>query len=641
MIKRIIFILCCVLSLHAQKAYSQVTIGSSVEPEQASLLSIKEFAPATPGGETVKNGGIIYPRVKLQNKNELYPFFPSTASGTDDYEKVQKPNHKGLTVYNLNEDANQDLSEGVYYWDGTKWTFVQKGTEQGVFTIDNCSSDVQVNGVYSNNEALGSQNFLKLKLNVTKAGSYVITAKPDPDNGYYFSTQGVFYTTGSMEIIVPGVGTPKTYTQSGSLGDNVKIYLNNAETESCSVNVKISDSSVKPNFLMVCNSINVKGIYKKGVALDNSNYITMTINVAAGAQGATYLVETDVIEGISFSATGILPSAGPMTITLYGTGTPITTNVKTFTISTNSALSPTSTCSAVVTPVIAAKKIIAAGDTTYGLTSGGTDGCGAMIADQMNYGSNENSIVKYEGFATVETAASLANLATWTGANGSQPYDVILITYNLTPTAAQRAQLVDYVNKGGVFIYLDQNVTAANAQVVADIFEETMVSNPVSIANTCNQVIKMNPGVNDEISNGVFGDIRNGQWGEDFANSCGLTWSPRGAIIYAGATNAATGLQSTSGATVSMLRHPNKNFFWCGDSGLIHGGTGTSNTTTPFNVGSRTFGGITYPKYPVDKANYGSQAAAQRLPVCNSTIFANVMAWALNQAEMNGINSGK
>jgi len=258
----------------------------------------------------------------------------------------------------------------------------------------------------------------------------------------------------------------------------------------------------------------------------------------------------------------------------------------------------------------------------------------------MNYGGNENSIVKYEGFSSLQSqqTMSAADVRNWT--TGANPYDIIVITYNLTPDATARGLLVDYVNRGGVLIYLDQGVDALNTQVVGDMFGET-ISNPVNIGATCNQVIKMNAGVNDEISNGPFGDVRNGQWGEDFANSCGLPIVPRGAIVYASAINASTGVASTSGAQATILRHPTKNFFWCGDSGLIHGGTSTDNVTTPFWIGARVLNGVNYPHYPVDKPNYGSQAAANRLPVCNSTLFANVMAWAVKMAEENGINSGK
>lgn len=630
---------------------SQVTIGVDAVPEDAALLVLKDQEPTDPGGTSATKGGLLLPRVNLEKETELFPFFSNSSAGDEDYEKVQKLKHKGLYVYNLT--SNDYFEPGIYYWDSEKWNLVQKGVASSIFTIDNCATDVKVVGTYSNNVSLDASNYLIVKVNVTKVGSYIITAMMDsPDNGYYFTTQGVFYTTGVFDLVIPGTGTPIDFTPKTSSGDRFNIYLNNSNTPSCSFNVKVLDSSVKPNFTMVCNTVRVRGVYKKDVKLTDTNIITFNINVLAGSAGAEYHFETDEIEGMKFEATGILGEPGPMTITMTGTGAPMTTAPKEFTISSNSALSPNATCKATMVPVISAKKIIALGDYTFGLTSGGTAGCNAMLNDLMNYGDDENSIIKYEGFASLDRGTNLTNLARYTGdAAGSTPYDIIVITYNLTPTDAQRALLVNYVNKGGVLIYLDQNNTGAaglrNVQLIADIFEETGTVTADQIANigsTCNQVIKMNTGINDEISNGPFGDVRNSQWGEDYANSCGLKWVPRGAIVYAGATNAITGLPSTSGALVTMLRHPTKSFFWCGDSGLIHGGSSTGSLgnqiTTPFAVGSRVFGGITYPKYPIDRM-YADLTVTTKLPTSNSTIFANVMAWALNTAEVNGINSGK
>jgi len=140
--------------------------------------------------------------------------------------------------------------------------------------------------------------------------------------------------------------------------------------------------------------------------------------------------------------------------------------------------------------------------------------------------------------------------------------------------------------------------------------------------------------IDDEILNGPFGDVRGKVWGEDYNNSCALSTIPDGAVVYSGTKNASTGASMSNGK-VTMLRHPDKNFFWCGDSGLIHGGTSTSNTNTPFKIGEVVKNGTNYPLYPINKEGYGT---GSRQSVCNSTIFANVMAWALLQSETNGIN---
>jgi len=611
---------------------AQVTIGIQETPVPGALLQLKSVADATSNGDVNATKGLNFPRVALVKQNQLQPMYSATDAAN--LTVNQKLAHKGLVVYNLTDNPDEPLYVGLNYWDGEQWNSLEQKATQAKFEITDCSA-ITANGDYFNNSPLNSSNYLTVPVNVTKPGYYTITAVPNPANGYYFTASGQFMSTGPVTLTLQGAGQPVNFTPTGNAGDPIVVTLNN-ETAPCTPYIVVQDGTHKPYFAMACNSTQVSGVYKKGIAVTNANYITMRINVYDGAQGATWSAQTNMIDGLQFSGSGVLGPAGSQTITLYAKGIPISTASKNFTITTNSQ-STTATCNAVVTPVIAAKKIMAAGDLTYGLTSGGTAGCGAMINNVLNYGSNENSIVKYEGFATVQTATSLpSDLTAWTNT-----YDIIVITYNLTPNATQRGVLVDYVNRGGVLIYLDQGVDALNTQVVGDMFGET-ISNPVSISNTCNQVIKMNAGVNDEISNGPFGDVRNGQWGEDFSNSCGLPIVPRGAIVYAGAINASTGVASTSGAQATILRHPTKNFLWCGDSGLIHGGTDTNNTQVPFWIGARVINGINYPNYPVDKPAYGNiTTAANRLPVCNSTLFANIMAWAVKMAEENGINSGK
>lgn len=99
----------------------QVTVGADIVPMEKALLEIKDKDPLIPGGETSTTGGFLLPRVSLTKKTDLYPFYPTSAAGTSDYENMQKPNHKGLLVYNINPDPSEKLIEGLYIWDGTKW----------------------------------------------------------------------------------------------------------------------------------------------------------------------------------------------------------------------------------------------------------------------------------------------------------------------------------------------------------------------------------------------------------------------------------------------------------------------------------------------------------------------------------------
>ncbi|WP_029905094.1 hypothetical protein [Prevotella sp. 10(H)] len=84
--------------------YSQVTIGSGIEPRKGSLLELKE------DNSTGKNSdkGFSLPRVQLTS--------PTVLQVDIDTKGLE---YKGLTVYNTGT-AN-GLVEGTYQWDGAKW----------------------------------------------------------------------------------------------------------------------------------------------------------------------------------------------------------------------------------------------------------------------------------------------------------------------------------------------------------------------------------------------------------------------------------------------------------------------------------------------------------------------------------------
>lgn len=615
---------------------AQVTIGLDEEPEKAALLQIKD-QPANADNITSTTGGFILPRVQLEKRKELIPFYEGAST-------QEKRLHTGLIVFNMKAVESEDLKAGIHYWDGGKWSpLVADEVGKAIFAIVSCDN-VKIDGEGKAGVPLNSGNVMRLMVEVTKPGIYNIMARAEPHNGYYFHASGEFKVNGIYEILAMGAGTPINPKEDPDF-DTVILELNGKKVNDCTKQFEIKDTSIRPRYDLSCGSVKVNGYYRVGRALNQDNTITLTINIENGSQGAPYHITTDEVGGISFEGEGILSGAGSHDITLYGTGTPNDLIAKTFTITTNSE-SSTVTCTAIVQPVIAQKSIIALGNERYGFTSGGSLGCKKMIDDVMNYGNNPNSIVKYEGFSNVtvdDDRLRDSKIKQYTGEDGSQPYDVTLITYNLRPESAdQRLWLKNYVNKGGVLIYLDQGPENSNMQMIADIFEIPRPSYE-SVNENCNHVIKFAEDIDDEIINGPFGDVRGKQWGEDYANTIGLTSIPNGAIVYSGAINAYTGSQGGGTAAdikVTMMRHPTKNFFWCGDAGLINAASG-GNTTGPFRVGPKTINGITYPGYPADKAAYGNMTSSGRMNVSNSTIFANVIAWALRMAEENGINTGK
>jgi hypothetical protein len=131
------FILVSVILLFflCPKLNAQVTIGSLIDPEKASLLDIKDKA-ADSNNETANSGGLGLPRVRLVNRNTLEPFIPVSDQEWIDNSNKLKEHHAGLMVYNINvppvEDnskADEMFRQGIYIWNGERWKELESGKE--------------------------------------------------------------------------------------------------------------------------------------------------------------------------------------------------------------------------------------------------------------------------------------------------------------------------------------------------------------------------------------------------------------------------------------------------------------------------------------------------------------------------------
>lgn len=93
---------------------AQVTIGSDTPPSKAALLELKTQPDSNPaqGGVTSDKGGLLLPRVILEENNSLKPFI---AGGGSPEEKAA---HKGLMVYHI---GGNGINAGQHVWDGSKW----------------------------------------------------------------------------------------------------------------------------------------------------------------------------------------------------------------------------------------------------------------------------------------------------------------------------------------------------------------------------------------------------------------------------------------------------------------------------------------------------------------------------------------
>lgn len=120
--------------------YAQVTIGSGLEPVQGALLDLKE--KDDPSGGVTSEKGLNLSRVRLTDRNNLYPMFetaPGSGIANSDYnasdkKAAQDAIHTGLTVYNVNE-AN-GFVKCVYVWVGNKWISLCDGNTSAVCPLE-------------------------------------------------------------------------------------------------------------------------------------------------------------------------------------------------------------------------------------------------------------------------------------------------------------------------------------------------------------------------------------------------------------------------------------------------------------------------------------------------------------------------
>lgn len=508
---------------------SQVTIGLGEVAVDGILLQLKEKENVT---DSTKNAyrGLGLPRVALSDKYKLYPMFltnpEDTASGSNPVYLANKTSldmsHTGLIVYNLVEDVNKNLCKGINHWNGKEWNCFETKKGQSVFTIEDCSNDIKAYGEYSNGTTLTSGNFLTIKVNVTKVGAYSITATatdPANDNNYFFITSGEFLSTGIFSLVIPGMGTPKD-DQTDEFTISLNGIRKNGGDLPCTFTITVTDSSIRPNYTLRCNTTKAYGVLKLNTELDPTNYIEVYLDVPIASYGASYDIKTDIVDGVYYKASGILSSSmATQPIKLMGFGTPSSTGRKTLTISTNSE-SNVATCKAFVDVALTPKKILSLGtySESYGYSFGGspTNSLGLsqsakLVKTAANFGLQESSIVKVESIIVnngvignyIPTATELKT------ALDAMPAVVILGVYYV-PDANACQHFVDYLAKGGVLLaFLEYDG--------AQLINQTIFGNKSISSSTINAggAVYSLPYNNDEILNGPFGDIRGKQWGED------------------------------------------------------------------------------------------------------------------------------
>ncbi|MBN9301792.1 MULTISPECIES: hypothetical protein [Dysgonomonas] len=612
---------------------AQVTIGSGEPSATGALLQLKDKDNIIDGTANASKG-LALPRVNLSQKNQLFPMFLKDSSNptsgpSDDYAANKTgidQMHTGLIVYNLVEDDDKELCMGLNQWDGEKWNCFESKLGNAVVEIGNCDS-LTFAGIYQNNVSLNASNYMTIPLHVTKAGAYNIITMPDPSNGYYFTASGVFLTTGYYYLSIPGAGTPTNHTV-GTAGDLIKITFNGKQLTTCDpLRINVEDSSVKPVYNMSCSATKVRGVYELNKPLDpDANYIEVTLNVTA-PYGATYSIETNTVDGIYFKGSGLLSTAS-QTVKLQGYGTPTSVENKVMTITSNSS-SNASTCKATVVVSYPTKSVFAFGyyENTAGYLGQPGSGLRKMMDASVNFGNTENSTVKIVPYSANQTfypynvvsGGAAYNTATVKSYLDTKP-DIVITGFDLDPLdkATMASNLVDYLKKGGVLIFVCERQAMVKA-----FFEALYPGYTITADWTTTNVMSLNF-VNDDVVNGPFGDIRGLLWGNDSYGASGAQGLPDDDDIVI--------ISKNNSGTPMILKHKRYNLLFISEGGFAANFNGTT--------GSGAGGSAsTYPLAIDASFKPTTRTGWTGGNVENARLMANALAWAIKQAQFNGINT--
>ena len=168
----------------------------------------------------------------------------------------------------------------------------------------------------------------------------------------------------------------------------------------------------------------INGDYVVGTAMDITNSVIATVNVSVVG---TYTISTALINGIKFTASGTFASAGPQSITLFATGTPVAAMTATYIPGTSGCSFQVTAITGSVTPVL------------QGTLDCATATLGGTFTQSIALNSS-NSIsipVNVTTAGSYSIATTLTNGCTFTGsgtlATGSQ---TIVLTGTGTPANA-------------------------------------------------------------------------------------------------------------------------------------------------------------------------------------------------------------
>jgi hypothetical protein len=237
-----------------------------------------------------------------------------------------------------------------------------------------------------------------------------------------------------------------------------------------------------------------------------------------------------------------------------------------------------------------------------------------MLTSANNFGLNMDSKVYSFGFNFTAYGPSPNNQQVQDACNQS---DIIILSYAYTGSVQHATMFADFLKRGGVLVTLWESSSGVSNLMNA-LFPDSSISS--GNVNGAGAVYQINPGIDDFVTNGPFGDLRGKHWGEDASATAYIQSSalPAGSYTpYSTGTNLTNNTGNANYMTSFSLN--SYNLLFVGDGGFLSSGTNASATVCPFRLDAN---------YAPATKEFGSST---RFTVYNSAMFANIMVWAISK----------
>lgn len=363
-----------------------------------------------------------------------------------------------------------------------------------------------------------------------------------------------------------------------------------------------------------CSSVKVnidKAILTPGVAMDEFNFVTLTVDVKAiGA----YEIKTNVINGVSFSATGEFKKTGVQEVILKGSGTPENqiNNVQYF-IYTNSVIEDGKACSFKLSYKYHDINILVIGTYSYGPTLETKFTAGRILTSPNNFGPKGKVKVNSINITVAKNQSGYYALQKLINSNN---IDMVFVVYPGKITGDAIDMLRDFVvDKKGVVVYSLEN----NEKSFLDFLK--MVDKTTSNASSdikYTMTNRISEDIPQDIAVSSFGDLKGKVLGNDASNGSYFRGLGSNFIPIAYRDGDINALWAGKHATLGLI--------FVGDGGWMKG-TATNTSNSIFPAMADIYGN------PIPKKNYGNTSSNG--DVYNSLFFANIMEWGINYVLRN------